>query len=322
MNWFWDNIHLKKEDRSGMIVFVCILFLLLIIKWYLVVFYNPYAEDFSDELISNLEYTIIRQGEDEIKPNTKSSKISKVNRVKNKKKQLPKKINEHTNSTKRLFDFDPNSASIDSLRLLGFSKYASNNIAKYRSKGGRFKTAKDLQKIYGMDSTLFAEVSPFIKMKESKNRTVPKDVNKTYKSPSYVKLALHSIDINLADTTEFKKLRGVGSVYANRIVKFRNSLGGYFSIDQIKDVWGISDSLFIAIEPYLSLDTSQIKKKNINELEKEALVKHPYINWKKAKAILSYKKMHGAYKSMNDFEKLHGLDHAFVDTLRQYFVVQ
>ena len=320
MNWFWDNIHLKKEDRSGMIVFVCILFFLLIIKWYLVVFYNPYAKDYGDELISNVEYTIIQEGEDEIKPSTKTSKISK--RLKRKKKLLPEKINDNSNTKKRLFDFDPNSASIDSLRLLGFSKYASNNIAKYRSKGGRFKTAKDLQKIYGMDSTLFAVVSPFIKIKAQKIHAVPKDVNKAFKSPSYVKLEHHSIDINLADTTEFKKLKGVGSVYANRIVKFRNSLGGYFSIDQINDVWGISDSLFMDIEPYLSLDTSQIKKKNINELEKEVLVKHPYINWKKAKAILSYKKMHGEYKSMDDFEKLHGLDHAFVDTLRQYFVAQ
>jgi competence protein ComEA len=322
MNWFWDNIHLKKEDRSGMILFVCILFFLLIVKWYLVVLYKPYTTGYSAEIISNLKYTIIQDEEDEFKPTTKSSNNSQRWKVENKKKQRPKIFEKKIKDKKVLFLFDPNSTSVDSLNLLGFSKYTSNNIDKYRSKGGRFKQAKDLKKIYGLDSVQFAEVYPFIRIKAEK--VLPKLKNGSYlfDRPTYPIIELSSIDINLADTTEFKKLIGIGSVYAKRIVKFRTSLGGYFTIDQIKDVWGVSDSLFIAIEPYLTLDASRIKKKNINALDKEILVKHPYINWKKAKAILKYKKMHGNYKSMNDFEKLHGLDRAFVDTLRQYFVAQ
>ena len=322
MNWFWDNIHLKKEDRSGMIVFVCILFFLLIVKWYLVVLYKPFTADFSTENISNVEYTMIQDEEVKIESDTKFSKNSRLPRVENKKKQKPKSFKTKTRDKKDLFHFDPNSTSVDSLILLGFSKYTSNNIDKYRSKGGRFKQAEDLQKIYGMDSILFADIYPFIRIKTVKFSSKSNDVQKSFDRPTYPKLELSSIDINLADTTEFKKLKGIGSVYAKRIVKFRNSLGGYFTIDQVKDVWGISDSLFIAIEPYLIIDASRIKKKNINTLDKEILVKHTYINWKKAKAILSYKKMHGEYKSMDDFEKLHGIDHAFVDTLRQYFVAQ
>lgn len=322
MNWFWDNIHLKKEDRSGMIVFVCILFFLLIVKWYLVVLYKPFTADFSAENIFNVEYTMIQDEEVEIESTTKFSNNSRFTKVENKKKQKSKSFKKKTKDKKDIFHFDPNSTSVDSLILLGFSKYTSNNIDKYRSKGGRFKQAKDLQKIYGMDSTLFADIYPFIRIKTVKLSSKSNDVNKSFDRPTYPKLELSSIDINLADTTEFKRLKGIGSVYANRIVKFRNSLGGFYTVDQIKDVWGVSDSLFTAIEPYMTSDISQIRKKNINTLEKEALIRHPYINWKKAKAILSYKKMHGDYKSMKDFERLHGLEEAFVDTLKQYFVAQ
>ena len=322
MNWFWDNIHLKKEDRAGMFTFLSILFLILLAKWYLVVFYKPQIDNYKEDPFANIEYTIVESPPRKDISKRQSYTSTKINNRKSKPKQKQKFPAKETVKRSLRFDFDPNKMSKDSLLLLGLSTYATNNIEKYRAKGGRFKKAIDLQKIYGVDDELYKDIEPYIKIKKNDSPFSTRKINEGLWSNNKHEPTLHSIDINLADTTEFKSLKGIGSVYANRIVKFRNSLGGYFTIDQIKDVWGVSDSLFVAIEPYLILDVSQIEKKNINTLEKEVLVKHPYINWKKAKAILSYKKMHGDYKSMNDFEKLHGLDQSFVDTLRQYFVAQ
>lgn len=325
MNWFWDNIHLKREERLGMFAFICILLILLMLKWYMVVLYTPAIEIYDRESIEHIEYTIISPSQTELRPLVSSTKtnLKKNEEYKQKQKKQPAKDVINEVKTKRLlFEFDPNITSIDSLKLLGITPYAANNIFKYRSNGGYFKKAEDLYKIYGIDSLLLKEITPLIRISQGKQHFKPKGVYGTLNKSTTPSIALHSIDINQADTTQFKQLRGIGSVYANRIVKFRNSLGGYFTVDQIKDVWGISDSLFTAIKPYLTVDTSLIEKRNINLLDRELLVRHPYMDWKKAKVILSYKRMHGDYKSIDDFEKLHGIDKEFIDTLRYYFVVQ
>jgi len=329
MNWFWDNIHLKKEERTGMLIFVSILFCLILVKWYLVVLYTPEVENYNSELFANVEYANVESRIQDKKPRINSSypPSEKYWETKNGRKRKPqienKKVTkEQVMKEALLFEFDPNSTSKDSLLLLGLGKYATNNITKYRAKGGKFKDANDLQKIYGIDSILFSKIYSYIKIKKPKHFVKAIDPGRKYIAYTKPKVEFNSIDINLADTTEFKKLKGIGKVYANRIVKFRNSLGGYFTINQIKDVWGISDSLFTAIKPYLAIDTTLVVKKNINQIDKLELVKHPYVDWKKAKVILSYRKMHGDYQSMEDFEKMHGISDAFVDTLKQYFVAK
>jgi len=328
MNWFWDNLRLKKEERIGMSIFICILFCLLMIKWYLVVLYVPKGEYNNYDFIANMEYSLIDSYVKESTPKSESSYSSKENKSSKQNNKQSKFTRKEANEERVLFVFDPNVLGKDSLLLLGINEYAANNIEKYRQKGGRYKSARDLQKVYGLDSIIYNEIYSFVKIKKPKtNRPTENDKTKSnFKEKpitySKSKLELKSIDINLSDTTDFKKLKGIGSVYSNRIVKFRNSLGGFFSIDQIKDVWGVSDSLFQTIKPYLAADTSALERKNINALDKEELVKHPYIDWKKAKVILKYKKMHGDYTSMDDFRKMHGISDAFVDTLTYYFVAE
>lgn len=327
MNWFWDNIHLKKEEREAIFPFVGILVFLVVVKWYMVVMYTPKVSDYGYDLAAQLEFTHLESPPKKafapISEKRNSSAKRKQKKGAKRKPSAPQKKDAPTPVKQQLlFDFDPNAATYDSLLLLGISQYAANNIIKYREKGGRFKATNDLVKIYGLDSGQFSALQPHIKITRPPNFAELDKSRVTSKAKVKPNYAPKIIDINRADTTELKSLRGIGSVYANRIVKFRKSLGGYFTIDQIKDVWGISDSLYTSIRPFLSLDTSTLKKKNINALDKESLVKHPYIDWRKARYILSYKKMHGDFKSMDDFEKLHGLDEKFVDTLKHYFVVQ
>lgn len=322
MNWFWDNIHLKKADRTGMFTFLGILFFILLIKYYLVVYYQPEVDIITTDVSPDVEYAEVEQQDKSVysvpppihsHPKKQDTNPPSRKAAKAKKEAVNRKV---------FFDFDPNIISKDSLMLLGLSKYAADNIGKYRAKGGYFKEPNDIKRIYGIEEDEFNSLKPFIKINHQEPKLKIKEDRKSNWAAKKPPIALRSIDINLADTTVLKSLKGIGSVYANRIVKFRNSLGGYFAIDQVKEVWGISDSLFYSIEPYLTIDTSKIIRRNINSLVKETLVKHPYIDWKKAKIISSYKKMHGNYKSMDDFKRLHGIDASFVDTLRQYFVAQ
>ena len=71
----------------------------------------------------------------------------------------------------------------------------------------------------------------------------------------WVRPALSPIDINTADTTAFIALPGIGSKLANRIIAFRTKLGGFSDVDQIREVYGLKDSVFQIIHPFLSCNT-------------------------------------------------------------------
>lgn len=107
-----------------------------------------------------------------------------------------------------------------------------------------------------------------------------------------------TIDINLADTTLLKQIPGIGSAYSKRIVNYRNSLGGYVSIEQIREVWGIKEELFIKIKPYLTISENHQQIK-INRLTLDQLRKHPYISYKQAKAIINIRKQETRISSID-----------------------
>ena len=111
--------------------------------------------------------------------------------------------------------------------------------------------------------------------------------------------------MNTADTNQWKSLNGIGSKRANRIVKYRKLLGGFVSKNQLSEVYGLSDSLVEEINLNLMLDSSKLKKININVASKKELASHPYISWNLANAILNYKIQHGYYDSLSKIKQIH-----------------
>lgn len=107
-----------------------------------------------------------------------------------------------------------------------------------------------------------------------------------------------TIELNSADTSALKKIPGIGSGYANRIVKYRSLLGGYTNISQLKEVWGMDDELYDKITAYITL-VSDVKKIRINSASFEELNGHPYISYKQAKVITDIKERKGNIESIN-----------------------
>jgi competence ComEA-like helix-hairpin-helix protein len=113
------------------------------------------------------------------------------------------------------------------------------------------------------------------------------------------------VDINEADTSSFIALPGIGSKLASRIVAFREKLGGFYSVDQVSELYGLPDSVFQKIKPYLSLDNSaSVHKININTASKEELKSHPYIRWQIANVIIAYRDQHGKFTEPEDLKKI------------------
>lgn len=136
--------------------------------------------------------------------------------------------------------------------------------------------------------------------------------------PKYAKKKLEPFDINNADTTTFIALPGIGSKLASRIVTFRDKLGGFYNVSQVGEVYGLKDSVFQIIKPYLRCHGESVKKIEINKAGKDELKNHPYIRWSIADAILVYRDQHGSFTSPQDILKIESVDAEALEKVLPY----
>lgn len=140
--------------------------------------------------------------------------------------------------------------------------------------------------------------------------TTKKEKSRVFKKgqpPNHTKRKIEPFDINKADTSAFIALPGIGSKLAARIVLFRDKLGGFYDKEQIREVYGLQDSVFQKISPLLKCDAGNVKKIEINSAEKETLKVHPYIRWSIANAVVAYRAQHGSFTSPDDLSKLENI---------------
>jgi competence protein ComEA len=114
-----------------------------------------------------------------------------------------------------------------------------------------------------------------------------------------------TIEVNSASAEDYEKLYGIGKVYAERIVNFRNKLGGFYSINQIKDVFGIEDSAFQKFRKNLTIKPVQAKKININTATFEELTANPYFFSTVAKQIIGYRTKVKPFANIEDVKNLY-----------------
>jgi competence ComEA-like helix-hairpin-helix protein len=180
-------------------------------------------------------------------------------------------------------------------------------------------------RIYGIDTAHYEQLEPYILLPEKityQQKSFPTYEKKTFPKSEYEKKDYTvKVDINTADTTELKKLKGIGIGYAKRIIKYREELGGFIRIEQLSEVWGLTPETFEKCLPQVIISNQNIKKININTASAEELKKHPYIFWKTANAIEKYRKANGNYKSLNDLKKIHLLDEEIINKIKPYLTI-
>lgn len=210
-----------------------------------------------------------------------------------------------------LFDFDPNTAEKEEFEALGLKSWQADNIIKFRDKGGVFRTSADFAKVYGIEPETFAKLEPYIVIDEE---LLPQATT-VVKSNIIIK-------INSATEADFQKLSGIGPAYSKRIVEYRSRLGGFLSIEQIREVYGMTDELFENIKSNLLLDEIELKRVNINTADYKDLVYHPYISKENAKNILNYRNFAGKIKSFDELLKQKAVNKEFFDKLNPYITVE
>lgn len=198
------------------------------------------------------------------------------------------------------FPFDPNVADSALLTQLGFPWWMARNIVRYREKGGKFRRPEDFRKIYGLTEGQFDTLRPFIRIAPEKTDTMPrllvKEKTDTLTRPLKYPAGT-VIELNRADTTELKKIPGIGSGIARLITGYRRKLGGFYRIEQLGEI----NLDYEQLRPWFRIDTTAIRRLNLNRAGIERLRRHPYLNFYQAKAFVEWRKKHGRLTSLKPF---------------------
>jgi len=204
----------------------------------------------------------------------------------------------------RMHAFDPNLADSAELREVGLSAFVAHNIVRYRNAGGRFRNEQKLAEIYGMDDSIFQRVKPFVRIAPQPSqqadsvKIVRQRTSERIEVTKQEKYAVGTqVDLNVADTTELKKIPGIGSVIAAMIVRYREQLGGYYDVNQLLEIKYLTPELL----PWFIIGTLELRKIRINHVGIDRLRMHPYINFHQAKAFLQYRKKEGKIESLSPF---------------------
>ena len=186
----------------------------------------------------------------------------------------------------------------------------NGNYAYYTGGFNNVENAKssqlDLAKIGFQNTEIVKEHCNFgftINKEKSSNKYKEKQIGVGNTNSLKSGLSNYMVNINSADTTEFKSLKGIGSYYSSKIVKYRKELGGFTSVEQLKEVYGVLPEVIDQNIKRLVLDSVSIEKININTCETVDLKKHPYISWNIANSIVQIRKSREPYKIVEEIKK-------------------
>jgi competence protein ComEA len=187
------------------------------------------------------------------------------------------------------FKFDPNTATLDEFQALGFSLKQSQSLLNYRAKGGRFRTLADFKKSFVVSKEHYNQLASYIFIQNAANDMV--------KQFGYQPVISQLVDLNIADTTSLKTLRGVGTTIAKRIIDYRERLGGFARNEQLLEVYGIDSSKYLLLHNQLK-SPSEWSRICINTVDVELLKRHPYLSSYEARNIVYFRTKKGPIRTL------------------------
>lgn len=289
IRWLRELFNFSGKERTGIIVLLLIIFILLLISWLIPRFFPADQNDFSKW-------------------------HAEVNDYLTKKEVLtPVAITLHP------VTFNPN--EVDSARLanIGLPLKVINNWLKYLEKGGYFKDKEGVKKIFGMTSEIFDQLDNFIVI-PAKSISSAKTVNgasatkptngfnrDTIFKHTYLKKDKQIVkvqELNSTDSLHLLEIPGIGPVFASRIIRYRNLLGGYYSVSQLKEVYGMREETFNAVESFFIVDPAKLNPFNINFSTVQEMGRHPYFGFKTARKVVKLRDKTGKISSISDLSSV------------------
>lgn len=295
-----EYLGFTRKERSGIFVLIALILICLLVPFS----FSFFSHDANDEHlrfdkeIAELKFPVadsFSQKKHLIRTFDENNYTSEFER---------RDRNYYSKPRAAVFYFNPNTASVADWERLGIRDKTAETIQKFLSKGGHFYKPEDIGKIWGLHKDDIERLTPYVRIENEKREFTSESPPDRYPAPTHKKISSGSIEINTSDSTRLISLPGIGSKLAQRIIGFRNKLGGFYSIDQVGETYGLPDSTFQKIKPMLTLSSATIKKLNINSATLEELKSHPYIRYAIANALVQYRVQHGNYSSVEEIKKI------------------
>ena len=281
--WF----SFSKGERVAIITILALILLLI-----LACLFRPSRKSLSDASLHNLDSLLaLRQAAIELQQRQQAEKPQEVAEL-------------------HPFPFNPNTLTEEEWLQMGLTDRQVRNIMNYKAKGGKFYSKNDLGKLYTISEEEFAQLEPFIVLPEVARSASGKTSSKKQEKLSFEekakpeKKAIPIVDLNTVDSTTLVELPQIGPYTAVRIIEFREKLGGFIDKEQLRDVKGMDDARFAAIQPYINLCAVEIRKVDVNRADFKTLVHHPYLNYEQVKRIVNQREKRGMIKNWAQLEEL------------------
>lgn len=223
-------------------------------------------------------------------------------------------VDESPTIAKSLHPFDPNTADSNTLLSLGLPSWMVKGMLKYRAKGGVYSSPEDFARVPGLTVKQYKELLPYIVIGDdykpastlvgerrrddarwSSESSSSSDDGQTPNYPRQEKMQpTEQLSINAADTNALKRVPGIGSYFARKIVEKREKLGGFVSLNQLLEIKNFPESAL----SYFTIPDGGVKKINVNTASFKTLSAHPLIGYQRTKTIFDYRRLKGRITSM------------------------
>lgn len=293
----WKNLfYFSKADRRVLLLLCGILLGFAVSSVFYHFAHNSQKENQTDSIGRSTYEAFVRQ----IEQNSNETSKTDDDRQTTYRYEQEKTISPET------FYFDPNTADSTALKRLGLSPWQIRNIYKYRARGGRYHRPEDFSRLYGLTKGDYDRLRPYIRIAEKyqlmsdlqpskTDNTENQPFHQIHQTPRQEKFPEGTrIELNSADTTALKKIPGIGSYYARQIIRYKEQLGGFASLSQLKEIKGLPEN----IERWFTISGPVFRKIKINRLSTDQLRKHPYLNFYQSKIITEHRRKYGPIKDI------------------------
>ncbi len=269
-------------------------------------------------LIRKEEPTDMRQFSAEIDAFVKAVTADSVSRKEGRFSGTERKYPSSGTEKRTLFPFNPNDLPEAEWKALGLADWKIKIIKNYESKGGKFRKKEDLKKIYGITAEDFAALEPFVKIPED-----PQQLPVVAFPPkSQERKQSMLVDLNQADSVALLELKGIGPAYARRIIRYRDLLGGFYTKEQLLEIYGFDRERYKMIVASCATGDGPFRKIPINRVSLAELKKHPYLDYTKAKAIIDRRIIKGNYTSVGQLSELNEIPADLYEKLKHYISIE
>lgn len=204
-----------------------------------------------------------------------------------------------------IYPFNPNYITDYKGYLLGMSLEEIDRLHAFRDLGKYVNSADEFQEVTQVSDSLIDVISPSFKFPEWVNKNTKISSTSSQLEKNAFEKPIKKVDLNTADVEQLKKINGIGDKLSERIISFRNRLGGFLVDAQLYDVYGL-DSMVVkrALDKFTVLTPPTIEKIELNEATYDQLRSIVYINGKLAGKILDYRRVKGTIKSLEELTKI------------------